>query len=62
VKLISLGPDKPDKPNKLKKQEKPDGMPRKLLDVSLLRSMGWKHKTSLKEGLRLAYQDFLKKH
>jgi len=39
---------------------KPDGMPRKLLDVSFLHSMGWKHKTSLKEGLRLTYQDFLK--
>ena len=41
---------------------KPDGMPRKLLDVSVLQSMGWSHKTSLKEGLRLAYKDFLKSH
>jgi GDP-L-fucose synthase len=40
---------------------KPDGMTQKLLDVSLLHSMGWKHKTSLQEGLRLAYQDFLKR-
>jgi GDP-L-fucose synthase len=39
---------------------KPDGTPRKLLDVSFLHSLGWKHKTSLKEGLRLTYQDFLK--
>ena len=39
---------------------KPDGAPRKLLDVSFLHSMGWKHKTSLKDGLRLTYQDFLK--
>ena len=39
---------------------KPDGTPRKLLDVSFLHSMGWKHKTSLKDGLRLTYQDFLK--
>ena len=39
---------------------KPDGMPRKVLDVSFLNSLGWKHKTSLKEGLRLTYQDFLK--
>ena len=38
----------------------PDGMPRKVLDVSFLNSLGWKHKTSLKEGLRLTYQDFLK--
>jgi GDP-L-fucose synthase len=41
---------------------KPDGMPRKLLDVSFLHSLGWKHKTSLKEGLHLTYNDFLKKH
>jgi GDP-L-fucose synthase len=39
---------------------KPDGTPQKLLDVSRLHSMGWKHKTSLKDGLRLTYQDFLK--
>jgi len=39
---------------------KPDGTPRKLLDVSRLHSLGWKHKTSLEEGLRLTYEDFLK--
>ena len=39
---------------------KPDGTPRKLLDVSLLRSLGWKHKTGLDEGLRLTYESFLK--
>jgi GDP-L-fucose synthase len=39
---------------------KPDGTPRKLLGVSFLHSLGWKHKTSLKEGLNLAYKDFLK--
>jgi GDP-L-fucose synthase len=39
---------------------KPDGTPQKLLDVSLLHSLGWKHKTSLKDGIRLTYQDFLK--
>lgn len=39
---------------------KPDGMPQRLLDVSFLHSMGWKHKTTLKEGLPLAYDDFLK--
>jgi len=41
---------------------KPDGTPRKLLDVSFLHSMGWKHQTPLKEGLHLTYQDFLKNH
>jgi GDP-L-fucose synthase len=38
---------------------KPDGPPQKLLDVSFLHSLGWKHKTSLKGGLHLAYKDFL---
>jgi GDP-L-fucose synthase len=38
---------------------KPDGTPQKLLDVSSLHSLGWKHKNSLKDGLRLTYQDFL---
>lgn len=38
---------------------RPDGTPRKLLDVSRLHSMGWKHSVSLKEGLRRTYADFL---
>lgn len=38
---------------------KPDGTPRKLMDVSKLQSLGWKHKTNLKEGINLTYQDFL---
>lgn len=40
---------------------KPDGTPRKLMDVSRLQKLGWKHKTVLKHGINLAYQDFLKK-
>lgn len=40
---------------------KPDGTPRKLLDVSKLHTLGWKHHIELPEGLALAYQDFLKK-
>jgi GDP-L-fucose synthase len=40
---------------------KPDGTPRKLMDVSKLHSKGWKHKIDLKEGIALAYQDFLEK-
>jgi len=40
---------------------KPDGTPRKLLDVSKLHTLGWKHRIALQEGLALAYQDFLKK-
>jgi GDP-L-fucose synthase len=38
---------------------KPDGTPRKLLDVSLLTSTGWTAKTSLRIGLAAAYADFL---
>ena len=41
---------------------KPDGTPRKLLDVSKLHALGWQHRTSLTEGIRLAYEDFLQKH
>lgn len=40
---------------------KPDGTPRKLMDVSKLTRLGWKAKTNLKEGIKLAYEDFLKK-
>lgn len=39
---------------------KPDGTPRKLMDSSLIRSLGWEAATSLGGGLKLAYQDFLK--
>jgi len=38
---------------------KPDGTPRKLMDVSLLSSSGWEARTTLEDGLRLAYRDFL---
>lgn len=38
---------------------KPDGTPRKLLDVSRLAGLGWKARSALTEGLRLAYADFL---
>ncbi|WP_313190812.1 GDP-L-fucose synthase [Sphingobacterium sp.] len=41
---------------------KPDGTPRKLMDVSKLTSLGWKARTNLKEGIKLAYEDFLKKN
>ncbi|MEO6521821.1 MAG: GDP-L-fucose synthase [Mucilaginibacter sp.] len=40
---------------------KPDGTPRKLMDVSKLHSKGWKHTIELEEGIKLAYQDFLEK-
>ncbi|NSW45090.1 MAG: GDP-L-fucose synthase [Bacteroidales bacterium] len=38
---------------------KPDGTPRKLLDVSKLHSLGWRHKTPLRQGIAIAYNDFL---
>jgi GDP-L-fucose synthase len=37
---------------------KPDGTPRKLLDVSMMKSLGWSAKTSLREGIRIAIADF----
>ncbi len=37
---------------------KPDGTPRKLMDVSRLHRLGWRHKTSLQEGLVKTYEDF----
>lgn len=40
---------------------KPDGTPRKLMDVSRLEGLGWKAKTCLRDGLRAAYRDFLDK-
>lgn len=43
-------------------ESKPDGTPRKLLDVSRLAALGWKAKTELREGIALTYQDFLKRH
>ena len=39
---------------------KPDGTPRKLMDNTRLHSLGWKHRISLEEGLKMAYQYFLK--
>lgn len=42
-------------------RSKPDGTPRKLMDSSRLHSLGYHHQTSLKEGITVAYQDFLSK-
>lgn len=41
---------------------KPDGTPRKLMDVSKLSALGWKYQTALADGIRLAYADFLSKN
>lgn len=40
---------------------KPDGTPRKLMDSARLQAMGWKPQTDLETGIRLAYEDFLKR-
>jgi GDP-L-fucose synthase len=41
---------------------KPDGTPRKLMDSARLFATGWKPRIDLEPGIRLAYEDFLKKH
>ena len=40
---------------------KPDGTPRKLMDVSFLHSLGWKHKIELEDGIKMVYEDFKNK-
>lgn len=41
---------------------KPDGTPRKLLDVAKIAGIGWKHSISLKDGLRITYNQFAEQH
>lgn len=41
-------------------ESKPDGTPRKLLDISKLEALGYHYTTELEDGIRLAYEDFLK--
>jgi GDP-L-fucose synthase len=41
---------------------RPDGTPRKWLDVSRLAALGWRARTSLEEGIRLAYRAYLDEH
>jgi GDP-L-fucose synthase len=41
---------------------KPDGTPRKWLDVSRLAKLGWRARTSLEDGIKLAYQAYLSEH
>ncbi len=41
---------------------KPDGTPRKLLDVSRLRDIGWQARIPLREGIAMAYRDFMARH
>lgn len=39
--------------------DRPDGTPRKLMDVSRIHALGWKHKIDLRDGIERVYQDFL---
>lgn len=41
--------------------DKPDGTPRKLMDVGKLHGLGWKHSIEIEEGIQATYQDFLQK-
>jgi GDP-L-fucose synthase len=41
---------------------KPDGAPRKLLDVSRIHQLGWRHQIELREGIASVYDWFLKNH
>ena len=40
-------------------RSRPNGTPRKLLDISKASALGWRYSTELEDGIRLAYQDFL---
>ena len=52
-------------PNKIIKirydKSKPNGTPRKVMDVSLAKKYGWQSKINLKEAIKLTYDDFLSK-
>ena len=41
---------------------KPDGTPRKLMDVQKLNSLGWKAQTALREGIEKVYREFSQLH
>jgi len=41
---------------------KPDGTPRKLMDVSRAHAMGWKHKIALKDGIQMVYEQEVAKN
>jgi GDP-L-fucose synthase len=41
---------------------RPDGTPRKWLDVNRLAALGWRARTSLRDGIGLAYQAYLNEH
>ena len=39
-------------------QSKPDGTPKKLMDVTMLHAMGWRHKIELESGVRMVYEEY----
>jgi GDP-L-fucose synthase len=42
-------------------QSMPDGVPQKVMDVSRINNLGWKHKIDLEDGLAMTYASFLEK-
>ena len=53
----------PDKKIKIKyDKSKPNGTPRKVMDVSLAKKYGWKSKTDLKDAIKMTYNDYLSKN
>jgi GDP-L-fucose synthase len=59
--MLTIYADKPDANCAIEwDTTKPNGTPRKLLDVNKLTSMGWQAKTNIKDGIAKAYADFLK--
>lgn len=42
--------------------DKPDGTPRKLLDCTKIHDLGWKHTTDFRDGIKLAYRDFINRY
>jgi GDP-L-fucose synthase len=43
-------------------KSEPDGMPRKVLDVTIINHLGWKHKIGLEDGLAMTYESFKKSY
>jgi GDP-L-fucose synthase len=43
-------------------KSKPDGTPRKLLNISIIKKLGWRPKTTLKQGIKITYENFLTRY
>ena len=58
LKIINPG----KKINILFDRTKPNGTPRKVLNINLGKKYGWKAKTNMREAIKITYQDYLKKN